>query len=397
MRFSRFLLAATSFLAVSAAHAADDGHHHHEHSDHAGHSHGLRDALARPASDGLSLGGFLRSQANIVDQDLHPTERDFTFMSDTEIHIRYQNTTDRGLRYGAIIELEADISEAFKEEGENADKTTIFLETGHGKLELGNQTDAGHQLSLNPSTQAKATGGIHGDYEELVVFPHAHGGGHHSHLNFIHKPSLVLASQHEIGEDATKISLFSPILNGFQGGVSFIPDSGNGGTASGFTTDSDEEQWENVVNAGLQYHTDIDDMHVGVSLIGEIGEAEDPAYEDLAAYEASLELGAHGFVLSGSYGSWGDSAQEVTDTFDDGVYWAGGLAYDAGAGGVSVTYLNSELKNNQADVVSVGAEYYLASGLTPYAEVTFFDLDHYDPAVSDTDGSLVIIGTALQF
>ncbi len=399
------LLATTALIITPAAHAQEHDHDHaHDHKAHGHHSHGLRDRLAGEVKDGVSVGGFIRSQANIIDQDLNEGDpRDFTLMNDTEIHLRYQGRADNGLIYGAVVELEADVTEAFKEEGENADKTYIYLKSSAGKLELGNNSDAGHHLSVNPSKLAKATGGIHGDTEELVLFPEEEeeGGGeeegHHHARDFITQPSLPVASVHEIREDATKITYYSPRFEGFQFGASFIPDTGNGGTAAGFTSDGDEDDYENVINLGAQYQGQVNDVDVGVSIIGEFGEAEDAAQEDLSAYEVAVELGYHGVTVSGSYGDLGDSGYAVSDTYDDAHYWAAGAAYDTNSAGFSVTYLDGEFKENTTQLVSLGAEYYLAPGLTPYVEANFVELDHHDADVEDNDATLFLAGVAVQF
>src|SRR5690606_24387431 len=131
-------------------------------------------------------------------------------------------------------------------------------------VELGSNVDAGHLLSVDASSFARGTGGIHGILEEYIFLPEteeeeedeAAGGDTHEHEHlhpFIIHPTLPLASRHGVSSDATKITYISPRFSGFQVGGSFIPDSGNVGSAAGFTTDRDDAQYENVVNLAAQY------------------------------------------------------------------------------------------------------------------------------------------------
>ena len=383
--FNKAALCVAALLSTtSLAHAAGDHHHG-----------------TAETKDGLTIGGFIDFQSAFVDQDIDRGDGDFTFANDTEVHVKYSKRADAGFRYGAVIELEADVSEDYNEEGENADKTYLFLESNLGRLELGAVDDAAARLAIDPSNFAAATGGTHGDYTTVIRFPasgsHSHGSSNHhlGHDEFIHHPALPLHAMHGAAEDATKISYYSTRVGGFQFGGSFIPDTGNVGTAAGFTNNAGHTDFKNVLAGGVQYQGRYKNIGIAASLTGEYGNEEAPNHNDLKAYAAGVNLSYEGVNLAAAYGDWGKSVTHPSPTLENAHYWSLGAGYSRGAIGTSITYLISEYKNNQAQIVSFGADYALAEGLTPYAEVTLADLEH--SSAGDNNATAVLVGTQLNF
>lgn len=342
----------------------------------------------------VNLGGEIKFQAGAMDQEgafeTGAFSRDFKFANDTEVHVNVEGQTDEGVTYGAVIELEADVTADARGEGVNADKTYIYAESQYGRLEFGNQTDVATAMTVNSTTIARGTGGIEGD-AELYFNPTGVLGG-----SFLFLPNLPTVAIGGVTEDATKIIYYSPKISGFQLGVDYAPDSGNGGTAAGFTTDADTGDFENLVQAGLSYEHEFENgVDVLTSLVGEIGESEDPTFEDLAAYQVGLKLGYQGFSVAGSYGDWGDSTLAVGATGDT-TFWTAGLAYETGPLGVSVTYIDAEQVDNEFNNVAFSADYQLAPGLVPYAEVSFFEFDEAGTTI-DNEGTLFLVGSTLTF
>lgn len=190
----------------------------------------------------VNLGGEIKFQAGAIDQEgafeTGPFSRDFKFANDTEVHVNVEGETAEGVTYGAVIELEADITADARGEGLNADKTYLYAESQYGRLEFGNQTDVATAMTVNSTTIARGTGGIEGD-SELYYNPTGILGG-----GFLFLPNLPTVAIGGVTEDATKIIYYTPKISGFQLGVDYAPDSGNGGTAAGFTTDADTGDFE---------------------------------------------------------------------------------------------------------------------------------------------------------
>lgn len=367
-------------LLVSVAHAA---HQHHNHMD--------------MDEEGLTIGGFLNAEGAYADQDIGG-DRELRFLNDTEIHFMYSRTAGNGLRYGGVIELEADVSPDFKEEGVNADKTYVWLNSAYGRVELGAVDDAGHRLQVDASTIARGTGGIHGDWFYHVAFPSAPGAGHHGgHNSFLHFPALPLHHMHGAAEDATKISYYSPEWAGLRFGLSYLPESDVSGTASSFNGKAGHRAFNDVLNAGVSYDTRIGNVGMKASLTGERGRAEVSGHEDLGAYVAGLEFDWRGFSIAGSYGDWNKSVSHMVANNPDAYYATLGISYAHGPFGVSLTGFKSDYQFNEAHIVSLSTDYAVAPGLTPYAEVTWVDLDAADPTLTDNEATVFITGVQINF
>lgn len=334
----------------------------------------------------VTVGGFADFQVGIVDEDLDTGRGDYEAQNDTEIHFSIDGKSDNGLGYGAVIELEADVTADADGEGLNADKTYLYMEGGWGRFEMGSQVGVTNTMKVDASTFARATGGIDGDWYDFVN--PASTGGYIISPDLLMDHGLVVAGDRE---DQTKVVYYSPRFSGFQLGAHFTPDTGDVGTAP-FSGDTNGDA-ENVFGLGLNYTGQFDNVSVAASATGEFGGAEAAGAEDYEAYALGLNVGFAGFTVGGSWGTFDDSLA-VADY--DATFWNVGAAYDFGPFGASVTYLDTELGNNDFTNLSVGADYMLAPGLVPYVEVTFFELDNANNAL-DNEGSVLMVGTELSF
>lgn len=345
-------------------------------------------SAAHAEGPAVTLGGFLDFQAGFVDQDLDTTGtaagRDMKFQNDTEIHVKVDGKADNGLGYGAVVELEADVSADADGEGVNADKTYLYVESNFGRVEMGSNFSPAKTMRVDASNFSHGTGGAaDGDFYDFVTTSGA-----------LVAADLPLDAAGAT-EDATKIVYYTPRVGGFQAGVSFAPDSGNTGTAAAFSTDTDAAGVENVFDLGLNYTGQFDQVGLAASATGSFGSAEAAGTEDLAAYAFGLNLTYQGFTVGGSYGDAGDSLTPVAANVDTD-FWNVGLGYETGPFGASVTYFTSETGTTDFDNIVIGADYKLAPGLVPYVEVNFFDLDPAGTA-GDNEGTAVIAGTQLNF
>ncbi len=342
----------------------------------------------------MNVGGEINFQAGFSDNDAAfetgPFSRDMKFANDTEIHLNAEGTTDSGLTYGAVIELEADVTADNRGEGTNADKTFIYVEGDIGRAELGNNEGAEAAMAVNAASVARGTGGIDGD-DEFYINATGVGGT----ATFLIHPDLPTADTGGVTEDATKITYYTPSFSGFQAGISFTPDEGNGGTAAGFTGELNGDQ-ENVIGGGITYAGNLsDDASIEVGLVGATGSSELATTEDLSAWQAGVSLSFADFSIAGSYGDWGESGQAVGSNLDTD-FWTAGMAYGNDDYGVSATYISSEAGSNEFNNLVLSADYSVAEGLTPYVEVSFFDADEAGTAV-DNSGTAILLGTYLAF
>lgn len=347
--------------------------------------------VASAATPRVTVGGFLDFQAAAVDQDMDSGMREYGFRNDTEIHFSVDGKTDNGVGYGAVVELEADISNDTTDSGENSDRTYLYLSHDNwGRVEMGGNSDAAAALKVDASTIARATGGIDGDWFRFAVAPGA---------AFIVRPDLPVAhggvTTPGATENATKVTYYTPSFSGFQAGVSYTPDTGERGQTS--TLSDIGGDFEDVLSGGLAYNHTFGGVGLGLSATGEMADRE-LVGEDLEAYALGASAAYMGFNLAGS---WADVNESFSNSAGfDGDFWTLGGAYDFGPFGASVTYLNSTQEvaggDNDFDNLSFGVDYVAAPGLTPYAEVSLFEYDS-PGAVADNDGTVFIIGTQLAF
>lgn len=351
-------------------------------------------AHAAAGTPNVSVGGHYDFIAGWADQEqafeTGANSRDFKTKNNTRVDVNVNGKADNGLGYGAVIRLQADVTPAEDNSGFNADKTYLFLESGLGRVELGANTDAAKALKVDSSNFARASGGIDGAFDNFINL-----GGLTGTQQFIFFPRLPTANAKGVTEDANKITYYSPRFQGFQFGGSFTPDQGDTGSATGFTGELNGD-YENVFNVGVNYAAQVDQVGVTASLTGEFGQSESAAVEDLEAFQVGVNLEYQGFSFGGSYGDWSESGQATGGANNDSKYWDVGAAYETGPYGVSIGYLNSERGNNDFTNVSVGADYKLAAGLTPFIEANFFEADQAGTSV-DNEGTVLLVGTNLNF
>ncbi|MCC7259398.1 MAG: porin [Alphaproteobacteria bacterium] len=329
----------------------------------------------------VSVGGFLDFQAGAADEDV-AASNDYGFQNDTEVHFSVDGKSDSGLGYGAVVELEADSSADADGSGTNADKSYLYLNGNWGRWEMGVNAGADSTLKVDASTFARGTGGIDGDWYDFVS----------STAGYIISPNLPLAHSTNNVEDATKLTYYSPRFSGFQIGASWIPDTGDNGQAP-FSGDTNAGDAENALGLGINYTGQVQNMGIALSATGEFGSSESAAVEDLGAWALGSNISIAGFVLGASYGSWEDS---LSVSGSDSDYWTAGGGYDFGPFGSSLTYLNSEAGSNEFDNLSIGVDYELAPGMTPYVEASFFDMDAPGVAL-DNSGTVFLVGSQLNF
>lgn len=384
----------------------------------------------------VTLGGFSEFQAGIMSDDQDSQRRGHAFRSDNEISVKVDGKSDAGLGYGAEIWLEADvdadgsnIGSDQDDQGINASKTFVYLEGSWGRVEGGSNLGPDQTLKVDAASIARATGGIDGDWYYFANNCNANTTACASSHAFIATPDLPLnygatgggftgGLGNESQENLNKLTYYTPKWNGFQGGLSYIPSDQERGqlTTAGSRVDNSGpltvgagantttiSTADSIWVAGLNYTGQFDQIGIALAATGEWGEAEAATYEDLSAWQVGGKLSYMGFSIAGSYGDWDDSLRANGGSVDDNNYWTAGASYEYGPYGVSVTYLDSTFDvtsttENEFTSWSVGADYKLAPGLTPYVEYTHYDQDaNGTTSATDNDGDVFLVGTSLNF
>jgi Gram-negative porin len=93
------------------------------------------------------------------------------FANDSEVYIKAGGINEYGMKYGAVVQLEADVSTDATKQGFNASRSFIFTESNVGKVEFGNNIGANQKMKVGPANFARAAGGINGKYLEYINLP----------------------------------------------------------------------------------------------------------------------------------------------------------------------------------------------------------------------------------
>ena len=381
----------------------------------------------------ITVGGVIDWQVGIISDDTDNTSS-HAFRNDTEISFNVDGKAQNGLGYGAVIVLEADVSSSVTtvnnvggaanpgafggiagagtglnassdtdDEGFNASKTYIYLDGSWGRVELGSNVGPSTTLEIDAASIARGTGGIDGDWY-FFVNPTGAGATH------VITPDLPLAFGINTGgfgaenqENLNRITYYSPRLSGFQLGVSYAANDRNRGQGIDLS-DNNIGRADQIFTGALNYEGNYNGFGVGAAANIEYGNAEASTTEDLLAWSVGGVLSYQGFSIAGSYADWDDSLSDAAlaptvGELDSADFFTLGAAYEHGPYGISVTYIDSSFDtvagDNDFENIVVSADYQLAPGLTPYAEISFFDAE--SDVVADNDGTVFLFGTQLNF
>lgn len=390
----------------------------------------------------VTVGGYANFEAGYVNDNLdshavagndHANQRPQAFRSDTQVDFKIDGRNDSGLGYGGEIDLLADTSVDVQGRGFNASKTFVYLDGDWGRAEMGTNVGADSTLTVNAGTIARATGGINGDwnyfanaanqYLAMAELPLQYGaptlidstGAAHDNFTGVHNE-----------ENLSKVTYYTPRFSGFQLGVSYLPDQSNTGQGTNTLgapnpfgpnrTNHNAGLSQNIFTGGINYDNKFGDVGFTAALTGEHGNAQQGTlYEGLQAWEAGAKFTYMGWSLAGSYGDWGKSNTLKTNRSHSSNYWDIGGAYEYGPFAASLTYLNSKFDcgaagasagfdgncqgvagKNKFNNTSLGFDYKLAPGLTPYAEISYYR-QNAPGTEDDNKGYVGIIGTQLNF
>jgi len=147
-------------------------------------------ATAGVASAEVSINGFYEFNYISVSDD--NTANYDQFSDDTEVHIKFSATTDNGLTFGMVTELEG-------AEGGGADEGSMYVSGDFGKVTLGENDGA---------------------YGNLIYFGNTHSAGAYgSSVPTVNKSNAALKVMNpnaiDTGSDTNKIVYSSPSMGGF--------------------------------------------------------------------------------------------------------------------------------------------------------------------------------------
>lgn len=383
----------------------------------------------------LTASIVMQFEAGIADNDdtkasgVFPAgRRDGRFVTGrfAEIWFQGEMTADNGLTYGARISLAADTP---TRTNTYPGRKYMYFSGGWGSIEMGDWIGANSALSTTAIAKEVAGNGTwdhaYGDY---FVVP---GGLNSGRLDYI------FANGHYMGwfDFGSKVTYFTPVLSGFQAGVSYSVSTDNVGnslsnrggvagfpdTGAVFTNDGPLSSqgvpgsFHDAVGVGARWDGDFGPVGVGVSWVGLFARADSVncagagaaaaacfasttgqfgQREDMASWELGGKLTYAGFTLAMDYYDDGASGSyEGSNSDNEGV--SAVLNYAFGPAVVGVAYQHRKNEHNVFDGVLGGATaefemngyalsagYTIATGLKWYADFLYSDFDGPTAATS---------------
>lgn len=377
-------------------------------------------AFAAPAKaeDGvkLDLGGHFKGYVFWQSQDEDNTAgtngidaRSIDAVREAEVHFTGETTLDNGLTVGAHLEIEADgqyIDGQFEE-------SYVYFSGSWGRINFGAEDGAAYLLQVAAPSADSNYDGI-----RQYVSPFNYGAslentptgtGHLLPLSGTTTTTSV-DTVFDYAQDLTaykeKLTYLTPVLNGFQAGVSYTPELG----------------WDNGYNGA--FGTNIDDQN------NDLGSG----YEVAARYEGAFDQ--VGFVIGGGYTYIDLEDTTANSGHDDNQAWNVGLDVDFGPFGAGVVYTEddqarSDDREKQTLVVGVdyttgpfklgasymnrdeelgtgngdwetdrytgGVVYTYGPGMTFRGSLTYINHDVPTGNGEDMDGTALMLGTQIDF
>jgi len=263
----------------------------------------------------LEVGGYFKGYAAVVDQDetAGTDVNNVDFLRDTELHVTGETTLDNGLTVGFHLESDVDGADG----SASIDESYAYFSGDWGRVNLGEEDGAAYLLQVAAPSADSNVDGLRTYIQPVAL----------SALNGV---AVAAGTELEYAQDPTgkdtKITYLTPVIAGFQAGVSYTPDDGAASDTNGVGTE----------DTGA-------------------GETVNETYEIAARYEGTVE--EVGFTVGAGY-STGDEDQ-TTASGDDRDVWNVGLDLDFGPIGFGVIYKEDTAgtTNNDEETLVIGADF----------------------------------------
>lgn len=384
---------------------------------------------------------------------LTPNQNSSAFSSSAKANLKVEGKTD-SMVYGAVVRLQVVTKQGNGPSTDGRlDRSHIYMDMDAGSVQLGTNIAASRLLSVDASTIASASGGIDGDFSDFINLSTSSDDTYSNNKANLFTSSMFTGTQTLTNmydgskESAYKITYLSPRISGAQFGVSYIPDLSNGG--NNFNSDHPASsnnnpsyyipnglKVKNLWSLGLNYTNMFNDVSFAFSVVGDFGKTSNKNNEDalgnaytsnsVKTYSIGTVVGKDGFSFAASYSNNGKSGlpkgnYALATSEVEGVavttpinfssfksnFYTLGLAYENGPMSTSLTYLSGKAGNSagkmKSSIISLGADYEVAPGFKPFAEVT---MAQYKPTGSVQDligtnaklkATVLIVGTKLKF
>jgi len=333
----------------------------------------------------LELGGYFKGYGAYVDQDeaAGTAVNDFDFIRNTEVHLGGETTLDNGLTVGAHAEFAADGGEF------TTDESYLYFSGNWGRINVGDEDGAGYLLQVAAPSADSNIDGIR-QFVNPVNYGVIGGAG----AGLFGAQFITAANGQGIDYDmdqsgkSTKLTYLSPILNGFQIGASWSPDTTN---AAENGVGADNSAAEDTYEGALRYEGQFNNVGViaGAGYVKTVDETAGGSDRD--AWNVGLDLDVGAFGIGAIY-----TEDEGNGTTDEETIVVG-VDYTTGPFKLGASYFDQEDSfTTTTDTVrySGGVTYTYGPGMTFRGSIGYVE---HDVAGTDVDATYVTLGTQVNF
>ncbi len=342
----------------------------------------------------LELGGYFKGYGAYVDQDEAGTQEvnDFDIIRDTEIHFGGETTLDNGLTVGAHVEVTGDA-----ETGDwSADESYAYFSGSWGRVNFGAEDGAGYLLQVAAPSADSNIDGIR-QYVQPVNYSVAGIGG----TTLTELTTDGLDYDMDASGKADKVTYLSPILNGFQLGASYSPDTDGANDKEGIGSDdvSSPETIGETYELAVRYEGQFNNVGViaGAGYAHGDNEVELAGEDDRQAWNVGLDLD-FGPIGVGVIYTEDNQAIDGAGTDDEETFVVG-VDYTTGAFKLGASYFNVDnfdgVEDDEAERYSAGVTYTYGPGMTFRGSIGYVDTDSI--IATDPDATYVTLGTQVNF
>ena len=334
----------------------------------------------------VSLSGEVRFSAYVASQDEDADARQAGVTTDAgELALSASGSSDNGFTYGIDVVLPVNVTDTA-----NGDKLWVTIGSdAMGTIHLGDIGSAADEFKISGASVLAGRGGFDGEHADVFNFGDSWIGG----------------GTDPVSGNATKISYYSPSMNGFQIGASFTPDAGAAGAS--FGEKDNNGSFENVLSAGIMYSAEFNGTAISASWVYESGDNEisTNASGEGMGIGATASFGnvsiAAGYATNNDTGLTNAQADAGANA---GSWMSAGIGYNMGAYNVSLGFYSSTVENVSGSpdstntAVSLDMDTEVAPGWTLAAGIGFNEAENRGGvAGDDNSGTSIIIQNIWAF
>lgn len=367
------------------------------------------------AADGLKLdvGGYFTGYGMYTNQDdeniAGNESRQFDIIRNTEVHFGGETTLDNGLTVGVQIEANADEGDSF-----GVDESYAYFSGGWGRVNFGAEDGAAYLLQVEAPSADDNIDGIR-QLVNPINYAAMETGGTLAGLNFEND------YDQDISAKVDKLTYLSPVMNGFQVGMSYTPDLADASAENAGNQSEQEDSIGSVYEIGARYEGQFNNVGVIAGAGYTHGDVEQDNVvqaagnitDDREAWNAGvdLDIGPFGVGVAYQHDNAGDVALTATTEQDAEQTWVVGVDYTTGPFKVGASYMNKDgaiglagatgSDGVESEKYAGGVVYTYGPGMTFRGSVSHVNLENVaglTPATTtDADATSVVLGTQINF